>query len=125
MYYVYMVRCADGSHYTGLAKYVCRRMREHFEKTAACARYTRTHPVVALDVLFQTPTRKEAASLEAVVKLLPKKKKLELIAAPENLFAICGEKLASRNYFPVTGISLEMCLSGEAERIFSQMRNVD
>ena len=50
MYYVYIVRCRDGSLYTGLAKYLCRRMREHYERTAACAKYTRSRPVTALSV---------------------------------------------------------------------------
>lgn len=118
MYFVYMVRCRDGSHYTGLAKYICRRMREHYGQTAACARYTRAHPVVALDALWQTGTRAEAASLEAVIKRLDKKQKLALVREPQLLLTLCGEKLPTQNYKAVLGVTLESCLSGEAEAHF-------
>lgn len=41
MYYVYMLRCRDGSLYTGTAADLCRRMRQHAGGGSACARYTR------------------------------------------------------------------------------------
>ena len=44
MYYVYMLRCRDGSLYTGIAADLCRRMRQHAGGGSACARYTRAHP---------------------------------------------------------------------------------
>lgn len=40
MYYVYMLRCRDGSLYTGTAADLCRRMRQHAGGGSACARYT-------------------------------------------------------------------------------------
>ena len=83
MYYVYIVRCRDGSLYTGLAKYLCRRMREHAERAAACAKYTRSRPVTALEAVWRTETRSAAASLEALIKSLPRAQKLSLIADAE------------------------------------------
>lgn len=97
-YFVYMVRCADGSHYTGLCTDPKKRMREHRERTAACAKYTRSHPAVALDALWQAESRSDAARLEALIKRLPKQKKLALIEHPETLGAVFGEKLRATAY---------------------------
>ena len=49
MYFVYIVRCRDGSLYTGTAADLRRRMHAHTQQTAACARYTRSQPVAALE----------------------------------------------------------------------------
>jgi len=85
MYYVYIVRCSDGTHYAGLARYLEKRMREHVYHLPACAKYTRSREVVALDALWQTETRPDAARLEALVKTLPLTKKRLLIESPAKL----------------------------------------
>ena len=46
MWYVYMLLCADGSLYTGSATDVERRFEEH--RSARGAKYTRSHPPVAI-----------------------------------------------------------------------------
>ena len=97
-YYIYMVLCADGSHYTGLCTDPQKRMREHTERTAACAKYTRSHPAVALDALWKTGSRSDAAKLEARIKRLSKAKKLALIERPEALDVVFGEKLDAAAY---------------------------
>ena len=51
--YVYIIRCRGGSLYTGIARSVCRRLRQHTEKSPACAKYTRSHPVEALEGLWR------------------------------------------------------------------------
>lgn len=112
MYYVYMLRCRDGSYYTGLAKHLCRRMHEHVERLPACARYTRSHPVEALAALWKTTARSDAARLEAYIKRLPRQKKLALINMPERLMDEAAGVLDDV-YTPVTGVSLAMCLRGE------------
>ena len=114
MYYVYIVRCRDGSLYTGLAKYLCRRMREHVERAAACAKYTRSRPVTALEAVWRTETRSAAASLEALIKSLPRTQKLALIAAPEMLLPRYGSRLPAQDYTPLPGLTLEACLDGSA-----------
>lgn len=97
-YYVYMVRCADGSHYTGLCTDPKKRMREHAGRTAACAKYTRSHPVVALDALWQAASRSDAARLESRIKRLDKAQKLALIERPGALDAFFGETLRAAAY---------------------------
>ncbi|MBQ1264062.1 MAG: GIY-YIG nuclease family protein [Oscillospiraceae bacterium] len=115
MYYVYMVRCSDGSHYTGLARYLCKRMREHTERSAACAKYTRTHHVVSLDGLWQTETRSDAARLEALLKTLTKPQKLALLHEPQNLAAYFFDKLDASVYEALPNVTLEECTSGRFE----------
>lgn len=112
MYYVYIVRCRDGSLYTGLAKYLCRRMREHYERTAACAKYTRSRPVTALEAVWRTETRSGAASLEALIKSLPRARKLALIAAPDTLLHRYADRLPTQEYTPLPGVTLQSCLHG-------------
>ena len=110
MYYVYIVRCRDGSLYTGLAKYLCRRMHEHVDRAAACAKYTRSRPVTALEAVWRTETRSAAASLEALIKSLPRAQKLALIAAPETLLSRYGDRLPAQDYTPTAPCCRHLCL---------------
>ena len=59
-YYIYMVRCEDGSHYTGITTDPHRRMREHVLRLTPGAKYTKSHRVIALDALWSAQTRSEA-----------------------------------------------------------------
>ena len=54
-WYVYMLRCADGSLYTGIAADVERRFEEH--KSGRGAKYTRSHPPLAVVYRESFPTR--------------------------------------------------------------------
>ena len=101
MYFVYIVRCRDGSLYTGAAADLRRRMHAHTQQTAACARYTRSHPVAALEAAWRTQTRPEALRLEALIKRLRRAQKLALIAAPETVFTVFGEKLKGAEFLPL------------------------
>ena len=111
-YYVYMVRCDDGSHYTGIAAHLCRRMREHAEKLPRCARYTRAHTVRALDGLWRAEDRASASRLEYAVKQLSRQEKLHLLDKPEELAEILPQ-LADESYEYMANVTLEMCLKGE------------
>ena len=78
-YYVYIIRCAGGTLYTGITTDVERRMREHFGQTEKCAKYTRTHKAEALEALWSTADRSLASKLEYRIKQLTKAQKLLLI----------------------------------------------
>ena len=83
MYYIYMLRCRDGSFYTGIAADIEKRLRQHASGGAACAKYTRAHPPEALAALWQAEDHAAAARLE-------REKKLALVrreADPESLLA--------------------------------------
>lgn len=74
---VYVVRCADGSLYTGVATDVTRRVAEHNERRGA--RYTRARGPVTL--VHQEPAADRSAALrrEAAIKRLPRTLKDRLI----------------------------------------------
>lgn len=77
MWYVYMLRCGDGSLYTGSTTDVARRLREHQIGTGA--KYTRSRPPVTLAYTEEAPDRSAALRREAAIKKLPRRQKLELI----------------------------------------------
>lgn len=89
MAFLYIIVCQDGTYYTGIAKDIEARLKEHREKGKACARYTRAHPIKSLLALWQTDTLATAAKGEYAVKKLSRKKKEALIDAGERLFDFC------------------------------------
>lgn len=76
---VYMVRCADGSLYTGIAKDVTRRIEEHNLDDALAARYTRSRRPVALVYREGVESRSAAARRERQIKLLTRARKEALL----------------------------------------------
>lgn len=74
---MYMVRCADGSLYTGIAKDVSRRRHQHNAGTAS--RYTRSRLPVALVYPESLGNRSLALKREMASKALSRRKKLALI----------------------------------------------
>ena len=82
-WYVYILRCGDGSLYTGSTTDVARRFREHQNGTGA--RYTRSHLPVALAYTEVLPDRSSALRREAAIKRLTRPQKLELLGKEETL----------------------------------------
>ncbi|MDD5628855.1 MAG: GIY-YIG nuclease family protein [Elusimicrobia bacterium] len=74
---VYVVRCADGSLYTGTAKEVTERVAKH--NSGRGAAYTRTRRPVRLLYHEDGLTRSEALVREAGIKSWPKPKKELLV----------------------------------------------
>ena len=80
-YYTYILRCADGSLYTGITTDLARRFAEHAGgRGSAGARYTASHPPVAFECAFLSGDRAAASRLEARIKRLSRGEKLALIA---------------------------------------------
>lgn len=77
-HYVYIVRCADGSLYTGYSSDVQRRVAQH--NAGKGARYTRAHLPVILLAKWSFPSHGEALRAEYRMKRLPRAQKLRLIA---------------------------------------------
>jgi putative endonuclease len=75
--YVYILRCGDGSLYTGIAKELEQRVKQH--QAGKGARYTRTHLPVDLVWQRKMGTWKAAMKEEARIKKLSRKQKLRLI----------------------------------------------
>lgn len=81
--FVYIVKCKDGSLYTGIAKDLKKRMREHYDKTGKGAKYTRSHGITEIMMVWEASSYSSAARLEYAIKRLVRKDKLKLISFPE------------------------------------------
>ena len=79
MAFVYILRCADGSLYTGAAKDLPRRLRQHLAGRAS--RYTRSRLPVALAWSRRVRTWPRALREERRIKGLTRAEKLALIGA--------------------------------------------
>ena len=77
-YYVYILRCKDGTYYTGHAKDPEKRFELH--KKGQGARYTRMHAPEKLMYIEQFESRGEAMKRERKIKKLSHDKKQQLIA---------------------------------------------
>ena len=78
MYYAYMVRCADGTLYSGYAADVNRRVCTH--NAGLGAKYTRSRRPVALVYSEAFETRSDAMKREAALKKLTKAQKEALLS---------------------------------------------
>jgi len=76
---VYILRCGDGSLYTGIAKDVRARVNQHSEGRGAT--YTRTRLPVKLLYQQESLTHSEALIREAQIKSMPRSKKEEIIVS--------------------------------------------
>lgn len=81
MNYVYMLRCGDGSLYTGWTNDLEARIAAH--KAGTGCKYTRSHQPVELVYHEEFDTKQEAMSREWHIKQLTRREKLALIAGKE------------------------------------------
>lgn len=77
MNYVYILRCADDTLYTGWTNDIDLRVKAHNEGKGA--KYTRSRTPMSLVYLETLPTKSDALKREAAIKKLPRHKKLKLI----------------------------------------------
>ena len=78
MWYVYILRCADGILYTGITTDISRRVTEHNRKQGgACTRVR-----LPVKLVYKEPyqTRSEALKREVQIKSWPRQKKLSFIS---------------------------------------------
>ena len=79
MYLVYILRCGDGSLYTGITNDLSRRLAAH--SSGRGAKYTRSRLPVELVYREAVPDRSAALRREAAIKRMDRRAKLALIAA--------------------------------------------
>jgi putative endonuclease len=82
-WFVYLVRCRDGSLYCGIARDVHARIAQH--DAGKGARYTRGRGPVSLLAKRRCATKGDALRLEMFVKRLSKQKKLQIARSPRRL----------------------------------------
>lgn len=77
-YYVYILKCCDGTLYTGIAKDVLKRLEEH-NTSEKGAKYTKARRPVKLLYSESSEDRSTASKREYAIKKLSRTQKLELI----------------------------------------------
>ena len=77
MYYVYLLRCADGTLYTGFTNDLARRLAAH--NAGRGAKYTRGRRPVELVYWESFSNESSALRREYAIKQLPRRQKLTLI----------------------------------------------
>jgi putative endonuclease len=78
MYHIYILKCSDGSLYTGSTNNVTKRLHAH-NYTKSGAHYTKIRRPVELVYQEEYGTKSEALIREAEIKEWKKEKKLNLI----------------------------------------------
>lgn len=81
-WFVYIVRCGDGTLYTGIATDVYRRLSEHAQRGGKGAKYLRGRAPLQLAFVRRIASRAAAQRLECRIKRLRKGQKEALIARP-------------------------------------------
>jgi putative endonuclease len=80
--WVYILRCGDGSLYTGWTNDLDRRISRH--EGGKASRYTASRLPVELAVAWPMPDRGAAMREEARIKRLPREQKLGLVRTAED-----------------------------------------
>ena len=78
MYHLYILRCCDGTLYTGITTDLKRRVAEHNSGKLG-AKYTRGRRPVELAYAKKFKTRSMASSQECRIKKMTRAEKLEMI----------------------------------------------
>lgn len=78
---VYILRCGDGTLYTGCTNNLPRRLEAH--RSGRGAKYTRGRLPVALVYQEEVPDKSAALRREIAIKRLTRQKKIALIAGKE------------------------------------------
>jgi protein-tyrosine phosphatase len=76
-WFVYIIRCADGTFYTGITKDMTRRCQQHNKGTAS--RYTRSRLPIKLVWQEKRPSQSSALKREAAIKAMTRPEKMALI----------------------------------------------
>jgi putative endonuclease len=75
-WYLYVLRCGDGSLYTGIARDVAARIAKH--ESGKGARYTRGRGPLRLEAKASCPSHGDALRAERALKKLPRELKVAL-----------------------------------------------
>ena len=78
MYFLYILKCKDGTLYTGITTDITRRVSEHNSSTKG-AKYTRVRRPVTLVYSKKFKNRSTSSKAEARIKSMSRTEKLKLI----------------------------------------------
>ncbi len=85
MYFVYILKCSDGSLYTGITTDLKRRIREHNSSVSLGAKYTRSKRPVILVYSQSFANRSLASKQELRIKSLSRIEKMGIINAKKSI----------------------------------------
>ena len=108
-WYVYMLKCGDGSLYTGATSDLLGRLEAHQRGNGA--KYTRSHLPVSLVYWETAQSRSAALRREAAIKKLTRKEKLALVSRDE------GDSMPPRPSLPLAQ------MDGAVNLLFLQMND--
>lgn len=77
MFYVYIIRCADGSFYCGYTTDVEKRFEKH--KSGKGAKYTRSHLPLEIVYIEEFESKSDALKRECEIKSMTRSQKEKLI----------------------------------------------
>ncbi len=80
--YVYILRCADDTLYTGIASDMEKRLKQHCGLIKGGAKYTHAHGVKKIEALWSTDSSTAARKMECALKKLKRPDKENLIKNP-------------------------------------------
>ncbi len=84
-WYLYMVRCRDGSLYTGISTNVARRFEQHQGEGVKGSKYLRGKKPLSLALQKKVGSKSLASKVEIKVKKLSKADKESLISVPHRI----------------------------------------
>jgi len=98
MWCIYIIRCRNGSLYTGITTDVTRRFQEH-QSSNKGARYLRGRGPLSLVFSMKVGNRSLASKIERKIKQLPKNRKEKLVTSEYKIGELIGplaSKLSSK-----------------------------
>lgn len=84
----YILRCSDGTLYTGVTNDMDKRLAAHNAGTAA--KYTRTRGPVEIAMVESCANKSAALKREAAIKALPRAEKLKLVEVNQKRRTMAG-----------------------------------
>jgi putative endonuclease len=115
MHLVYLLRCADGTLYTGYTTDLSRRVAQH--NAGKGAKYTRARRPVTAVAAWEFPTKGQALSAEYRIRHLRLPQKQALVAKgilPPELLALGGSPVDSEHAEDLSGSGGRGPVSAEA-----------
>ncbi len=97
-FFIYIIRCNDGTLYTGYTKDVPRRVKQH--NSGIASKYTRTRRPVKLVYAEEHPDASSSLKREYAIKQLTKAQKTALITEGRKKF----KNLLKHNWYDTTDL---------------------
>ncbi len=127
-YYTYVLRCGDGSLYTGITTDLPRRLAQHGGNLSGGAKYTAARRPVRFAAAWEADDRSAASRLEYRIKTLSKREKENLIGEKTppslDLSPYIRRSITDKGEFAMLFICYPKCTTCQKARTFLDTRGV-